>query len=105
MSSHIDVSIVIPARNEEDFLPACLASIDALTTSKTLEVIVVDNASTDKTAMIAEGHGALVLYESVTGVGRARARGSAHARGTYILNIDADSRLPQTYIDDAFKRF
>ncbi|KKS52674.1 MAG: family 2 glycosyl transferase [Candidatus Magasanikbacteria bacterium GW2011_GWC2_42_27] len=105
MNYDIDVSIIIPARNEENYLPQCLAAIDALDTTKSLEVIVVDNASTDTTALIAEGHGALVLYEPIPGVGRARARGSAAARGKYILNIDADTRLPARYITEALQRF
>ncbi|PIR75749.1 MAG: hypothetical protein CO030_04375 [Candidatus Magasanikbacteria bacterium CG_4_9_14_0_2_um_filter_42_11] len=103
--SHIAVSIVIPARNEEDFLPACLSAIDAQETDAQLEIIVVDNGSTDKTVLIAEGHGVQVLYEPVPGVGRARAHGTRAAHGTYVLHIDADTRLPKTYIQEALTRF
>jgi len=101
----IDISIIIPARNEEAYLPDCLAAIDAQTTEKNLEVIVVDNGSTDKTALIAEGHGVHVVYESKPGVGHARAHGTRIAHGMYVLHIDADTRLPNTYIEEALLRF
>lgn len=102
---HIDISIIIPARNEEAYLPACLAAIDAQKIDKKLEVIVVDNGSTDKTALIAEGHGVHVVYEPKPGVGHAREHGTRIAHGKYILHIDADTRLPKTYIEEAMIRF
>ncbi|PIR76540.1 MAG: hypothetical protein COU32_01600 [Candidatus Magasanikbacteria bacterium CG10_big_fil_rev_8_21_14_0_10_42_10] len=101
----IDVSIIIPARNEENFLPACLTAISAMHTKKRVEVIVVDNGSTDRTKSIAESYGVNVLAEMTPGVGRARARGTAVAQGTYVLHIDADTQLPPEYIDEALHRF
>ena len=61
------ISIVIPAFNEEAFLPATLTSINLARqlfeseTGLTSEVIVVNNASTDQTSQVAQTHGAVVI--------------------------------------------
>jgi glycosyltransferase involved in cell wall biosynthesis len=101
----IDISIVIPVRNEEGYLPACLDAIFCQTTKKHIEVIVVDNGSTDGSQEIAHKKGVKVIVELQKGVGPARRTGTAAARGAYILQIDADTRLPKDYIEQAFFRF
>ncbi len=105
MKEHIDISIVIPVRNEEKYLPACLDAIFWQTTKKSIEIIVVDNGSTDTSSQIALTRGVRVVDEVIPGVGQARSTGTAAAEGTYILHIDADTRLPNTYIEEALARF
>ena len=101
----IDISIVIPVRNEEEYLPACLDAIVLQTTTASIEVIVVDNGSTDSSKRIALDRGVTVVDEPISGVGRARRAGTAEARGTYILHIDADTQLPPQYVQQALLRF
>ena len=60
------ISVVIPAFNEEKYLPACLEALKKQT-FKNYELIVVDNNSTDKTAQIAKKFGARVVKEKKQG--------------------------------------
>lgn len=94
------VSIVIPAFNEEDYLRVCLEAI-ARQTVKPLEVIVVDNNSTDKTVDIArEFPFVRLLHERRQGVVFARDRGFNAARGDIIGRIDVDTILPADWVQN-----
>ena len=90
------ISVVVPAYNEERLLPASLASIrDASQAFEAAgwacELIVCDNNSTDSTASIAAAAGALVVFEPVNQIGRARNAGASGATGDWLLFVDADS--------------
>jgi glycosyltransferase involved in cell wall biosynthesis len=84
-------SIVIPAFNEEAYLGECLASIAAQDYPGPVEVIVVDNNSTDGTSRVARAAGATVLFEPVPGVCGARQRGTEAATGEIVVSADADT--------------
>jgi glycosyltransferase involved in cell wall biosynthesis len=84
------LSIVIPTKNEEDFLPLLLQSIRNQTVQP-LEVIVADAKSTDATREIAMQFGCRVVDGGMPGPGRNR--GAEAARGAYILFLDADVQL------------
>lgn len=84
-------SIVIPAFNEELYLEECLASLAAQSYSGSVEVIVVDNGSTDATAAVAMAAGATLVVEPAPGVCRARQAGTLIARGAIIVSADADT--------------
>jgi glycosyltransferase involved in cell wall biosynthesis len=84
------LSIIIPAYNEEDYLPATLDAINAAKTDDA-EVIVVDNVSTDATRGIAMARGAKVLTETEHNIGKVRNTGAATATGDVLVFIDADS--------------
>jgi hypothetical protein len=96
------VSILIPARNEEANIAACLEAALASTGCE-IEVVVMDDASTDRTAAIVQGYAArdarLRLIEAPslppgwTGKVHACARLAEAATGTHFLFIDADVRL------------
>lgn len=91
------VSVVIPAFNEEKLLPSTLASVNQARQGFAdlgwdSELIVCDNNSTDRTAEVARQGGALVVFEPVNQIGRARNTGAAAATGDWILFVDADSR-------------
>ena len=72
-------------------LSACLSSLAAQDVVGPVEVIVVDNASTDSTAETARDHGATVVVEPRRGVCSARQRGTEAARGEIIISTDADT--------------
>ena len=84
------LSIIIPAYNEERYLPATLDAINAALVDDA-EVIVVDNASTDATRRIAEVHGARIIPETEHNIGKVRNTGAENASGDVLVFIDADS--------------
>jgi hypothetical protein len=91
---HVEVSLVIPCYNGEPFLAATIESVLAQTFAP-LEVIVVDDGSTDASAAIAERFGPPVrlIRQANQGESVARNRGIAEARGTHLLFLDADDLL------------
>jgi len=91
-----DYSIVVPAFNEEAFLPATLEAMRDAMASVPYEgeVIVCDNNSTDGTAEVARAAGARVVFEEKNQISRARNTGARAARGRWLVWVDADTRLP-----------
>ena len=92
-----DLSIVIPARDEETELPGTLASIAQAVAACDIashEVIVVDDGSTDATAPIARDAGARVVSVRLHNIGAVRNAGAAVATGEMLIFLDADTRLP-----------
>ena len=92
----MDVSVVVPAFNEEAGLEASLRSIRAAMRAFdeagwASELIVCDNNSTDRTAEIARAAGTRVVFEPHNQIARARNTGAAHAAGRWIVFVDADS--------------
>src|ERR1700759_2757990 len=81
------VSVVIPCLNEEENIEACVrAALEAIDASGLSgEVVVADNASTDRSAELATAAGAHVVHESRRGYGSAYLAGFAAARGRYIV--------------------
>ena len=93
------ITIVIPVYNEAANLGACLAAI-ASQTIQPYEVIVVDNGSTDQSAKVAEVFDFVrVIREPQRGIVHARDRGYDAAHGDIIARIDADSILPQDWLE------
>jgi glycosyltransferase involved in cell wall biosynthesis len=93
----VKLSVVVPAYNEEALLADSLAAIrEALRVFDgagwSSELIVCDNNSTDRTAEIARAAGALVVFEPVNQIARARNAGAAAASGDWLLFVDADSQ-------------
>lgn len=94
-------SIVIPAYNEESTISACLRSVlrEAERFGEAVEVIVVNNASTDRTGQVARGFpGVRVVEEPCKGLSRARHRGYLESRGDLVVNVDADCIMPKGYL-------
>lgn len=98
------VSVVIPSLNDAILLRQCLADL-AVQTVPPDEIIVVDNASTDDTAQVAEAAGAIVVYEPHRGVLRATASGLDAATGDIIGRLDADSRPAPDWVARVHERF
>ena len=86
------VSIVIPCYNQGRFLRASIASATRQTCSP-LEIIVVDDGSTDDTAEVTAALGATLIRQRNTGVGGARNAGLHVARGAFVIFLDADDEL------------
>jgi len=86
------VSVVIPCLNEEMNIAQCVRGAIAALAEGNLsgEVIVVDNASEDRSAALAAEAGARVVSEPRRGYGSAYLAGFAAARGSYIVMADAD---------------
>lgn len=95
------VSVVIPAFNEERRLAKALRSIQKQTYKGAIEVIVVDNNSTDKTIAVAKKFGARVISETRRGVAYCRQSGFKAASGDLIASTDADTIVPKDWL----KRF
>ena len=92
------VSIVIPARNEEKYLPRCLEAIAearAKVPDVAVEVIVVVNRSTDRTEEIARAAGCLIATSEEKNLSKIRNSGAKLATGEVIVTIDADSFMSQ----------
>lgn len=90
------ISVVIPAFNEERLLGDSLREVQRAMGVLTergweTELIVCDNNSTDRTAEIARGAGAHVVFEPVNQIARARNSGAAAATGNWLIFVDADS--------------
>jgi len=92
------VSVVIPAYNEAKFIAKTLQSLKKQDFDGKMEIIVVDNASTDNTAQIAKKLGAKVVFEGRKGVQYARQTGFEATSGTFIASTDADSILPNHWL-------
>lgn len=93
-----EISIIIPARNEEQNILKCIDSLSRNTSEYSLEIIVVDNNSTDNTKDIAKQLDITVLDQSSTGIGISRQLGLEQAKGKYVLTADADCIYPSKYI-------
>jgi peptidoglycan/xylan/chitin deacetylase (PgdA/CDA1 family) len=92
------VSVVVPAHNEEALLSRCLQALLAQDYPHAIEIIVVDNASTDRTAEIARRPGVTVIHEPQRDYCKALIRGFETARGEIVALTDADSVVPCDWI-------
>lgn len=89
------ISIIIPARDEERHLPACLKSIaEAKNKIKnTIEIIVVLNRCTDGTEQIAKQSGCRIVYCDAKNLSSIRNVGAFAANGELLITLDADSKM------------
>lgn len=90
MYKNIKISLVIPCYNEE----ASIGEILKRTPSLFDEIVVVDNASTDKTSEVAKRLGAKVVFERQKGYGQAYTAGFGAASGNIIVTMDGDNSYP-----------
>lgn len=90
------VSVVIPAHDSARFLAECLHSVFAQQGGLELQVIVVDDASSDDTAQVASAHDKveLIRFDANRGPSAARNAGIAAARGEFVAFLDSDDRWP-----------
>ncbi|QFG69774.1 glycosyltransferase family 2 protein [Ornithinimicrobium pratense] len=96
------VSVVVPAYNAQDTIGACLSGL-LTQTYPHVEIVVIDDGSTDQTAEICRAYGPLVRYQRQENAGSAAARNAAFSlvRGDLIAFCDADDMLLPAYLDRA----
>ena len=98
------LTIVVPAFNEDAHLAPTLRSIRAAAdqagaaSGAEVDIVVVDNASTDGTAALARDLGATVVHEPVQGIARARNAGARRAAGDVLVFFDADVDVPRSLL-------
>lgn len=92
------VSIVVPAINEEKLLGLCLSSLKEQDYAGDYEIIVVDNASSDRTREVALSFGVRVVSEPNIGTGWARQHGLLEAKGEIVAFTDADTMVSRQWL-------
>lgn len=101
-----EVSFVIPAKNEEDALPALFDSIEAQTADVSFEVVVANDGSTDDTAAVVKEFQERADFDvshvdcDVGDHGAARNVGATVASGRWYAFIDADTQLEEEYLEE-----
>ena len=97
------VSILITAYNEEVNILRCLSSIASMKTFLPLEIIVVNNNSTDKTQLTLDRLNVKKLFQGKQGCGPARQLGQENAKGKYIFLADADCIYPPNWLEEMIR--
>src|SRR6266536_2307495 len=108
----MSLSIIIPAYNEDKLLPTLLSSIlhsirnlHDVYPEYPVEIIVVDNNSTDRTSEVARNYQAKVVLEDKRNVSAARNRGAKIASSDYLVFIDADYRVEGNFLREIIRKF
>jgi cellulose synthase/poly-beta-1,6-N-acetylglucosamine synthase-like glycosyltransferase len=102
------ISFVIPAYNEENYIGECLRALlaEVKRCNFEVEIIVVNNNSTDKTGEIAASFlGVKVVDEPRKGLVQARHTGFTASTGDLIANVDADTKIPKGWIKKVLDEF
>ena len=97
------VTIIVPVYNGMSTLPALLDSIERQDFSGQMEVILVDDGSTDKSADYSEKRGYKVIRQENKGPGIARNNGAQVAVGELLVFTDADCKLDSDFITELIK--
>lgn len=104
MSREIELSIIIPTKDEEAYLPLLLRDIEKQENPlPRLEVIVADAHSADRTREIALQHKARIVDGGMPAIGRNK--GAKVAKGDTLLFLDADVRLTPDFLKDTYYEF
>ncbi len=106
------ISVVIPAHNEEEYLPSCLEAVKRAAAALSdvnsvgpgngsgggpgsVEIVVAANRCTDRTAEIAESFGAVVVRNDARSIAQVRNAGVRASHGGIVVTIDADSVMSE----------
>ena len=94
------ISFIVPAYNEERLLGATLDALHAaaLAAGESYELIVVDDASTDRTAIIAQRHGAVLVSVAHRQIAATRNSGARKANGDLLIFVDADTIVNEAVV-------
>ena len=101
------ISIIVPVYNVEGYLPKCLETIGAQT-YRNLEIILVDDGSTDRSGAICDDFAnkdkrAIVLHQKNLGLWAARNAGQRRAHGDYLMFIDGDDYIHKDVVNTLYK--
>jgi cellulose synthase/poly-beta-1,6-N-acetylglucosamine synthase-like glycosyltransferase len=100
------VSVVVPVRDGEDTIAACLDAILATDyPSDRREVLIVDNGSSDGTAAVIQARPVRYLHEPERGVSHARNHGIAASRGEILAFVDADCLVEPQWLTELVRPF
>lgn len=105
MVAACDISVVIPALNEEKYLHRCLSSLVCQSPKEAVEIIVVDGGSRDRTIEVAKEYAHKVLVEPARPVGAARNVGAKEAEGEILAFIDADTIASEEWLEEIARTF
>lgn len=103
VSDKPEVTIMISAWNEEINILCCIASMSKMKTKWPIEIMVINNNSTDRTQDTLDKLHIKSLFEEKQGCGPARQTGQENALGKYILLADADCFYPNCWVDEMVK--
>ncbi len=104
----MNLAFVIPAYNEEALIGKCVESVlaEVKRSGRTVDVVVVNNNSTDRTAEVAGSYpGVRVIDEKQKGLVSARDGGFKATTAELVANIDADTIVPVGWLDTVFAEF
>jgi glycosyltransferase involved in cell wall biosynthesis len=90
------ISVIVPVYNAEQHLAQCIANV-LQQTYKNIEIIVVDDGSTDRSAQVAESYPVKLIKQQNAGVSAARNKGIDVAAGQFIHFMDADDIINDTF--------
>ncbi len=93
------VSVVVPARDEAEYLPATLQSLREQTIDRPYELIVVDGDSEDRTPEIAREFDARLVDGPGRSIGEGRHLGAGVARGEWLAFVDADTTVDPAHLE------
>ncbi|MBU0696304.1 MAG: glycosyltransferase family 2 protein [Bacteroidetes bacterium] len=94
-----EVSIIIPAWNEENNIFRALSSLASAKTNRKIEIVVINNNSTDNTQQVLDTLGVRNYFQPEQGITFARQLGLENAKGRYHLCADSDSFYPPNWIE------
>ena len=97
------ITVIVPAYNVEKWISTCLDSIIA-NTYKNLEILCIDDGSTDRTSGILDQYASRdsrirVIHQENRGIGATRNRGIEEASGSWISYVDADDSIVENYFE------
>lgn len=95
----VSVSVIVPARNEAEYLPATLRSLREQTTERPYELVVVDGDSGDRTPEIAREFDTRLVSGPGRSIGEGRHLGARTARGQWLAFVDADTTVDPAYLE------
>lgn len=103
----MELSVIIPAKNEEKYLSKCLEYLDRAIQSWVgkVEIILVDNGSADSTKLIAKGYGCRIIEQSSGTISRLRNLGAKTAMGDILAFLDADCLVATDWISFCVRDF
>lgn len=104
-----DATVIIPCYNVEKYVAECMESILKQKTSYNIEIIAIDDGSTDSTAEILRRYSTKIknfriITQCNKGLSGARNTGIREARGKYLIFIDSDDYVTSDYIDFLLKK-
>jgi glycosyltransferase involved in cell wall biosynthesis len=105
----VKISVIVPAFNEEKLIASTLRTINSARRAFDQagwqsEVVVCDNNSTDRTSEIAKAEGAVVVFEPINQIARARNKGAEAATGDWFVFVDGDSHPSAELFSDVIEQ-